>query len=309
MEIPMEKRAYSELGLLEFQEKFATEEACRKHLIELRWPEGFKCRHCGKGERHCFKPSRLLFECYDCKGLTSVTAQTLFHKSKVPLRKWFWCVYFLATSKKAISTLYLSKQLKLNYKTAWAMRRKIQTAMANRDEQYRLKGIVEVDEIWIGGKQTFEKRREFGPNKTPFFIAVEEDKIGTPRFARAQELQSGYDGNEIYEAAKESIPNPSVVKSDGHGAYRKLPEDGHVLEHSIQSKNPDSTAEHLKWINIITSNLKRYLLSTHHGVFPAYRAGYVSEFLYRFNRRFWPGQAFDRLLFANIFKGPTPLRV
>lgn len=69
------------------------------------------------------------------------------------------------------------------------------------------------------------------------------------------------------------------------------------------------TAEHLKWIHIVTSNLKRYLISTHQGVFGSYRKEYVAKFLYRFNRSIWPAQAFDRLLFANIFKGPTPLRV
>ena len=72
--------------------------------------------------------------------------------------------------------------------------------------------------------------------------------------------------------------------------------------------NPEVANEHLKWVNMLTSNLKRWLLSTHHGVFPQYRKHYVAEFAYRFNRRTWPGQAFDRLLFANIFKGPTPLR-
>ncbi len=62
------------------------------------------------------------------------------------------------------------------------------------------------------------------------------------------------------------------------------------------NQSPKKAAEHLYWVNIITSNLKRYLLSTHHGAHKKYRASYVAEFEYRLNQRFWPGQAFERLL-------------
>ena len=74
-------------------------------------------------------------------------------------------------------------------------------------------------------------------------------------------------------------------------------------------REPEKTHEHLKWINTITSNLKRYLLLTHHGVFPKYRKAFLAEFAYRFNRRSWPNQAFDRLLYACIDSDPVPLPV
>lgn len=303
------KKQYQELNFLQFQDRYSDEDKCLSHLVKLRWPEGFECPHCGIKGQSCFKPSRGEFECYRCLKLTSPTAGTVFHRTKVPLRKWFWAIYLLSTSKKAVSTLYLSKQLDISYRTAWAMRRKIQKAMANRDAQYSLGGAVEIDEIWIGGKQTFEKRREIGPNKTPFFLAVSEDKIGAPRFAKASELETGYHSLEIEQATRSAVPDPSsVLKGDAHGAHQNMTNHGYTVETSNQSKNPEVTAEHLKWLNIVTSNLKRYLISTHHGVFPKYRSSYVSEFLYRFNRRFWPGQAFDRLLFANIFMGPSPVR-
>ena len=303
------KEHYQQLSFLQFQDRLSDEDKCLSHLIELRWPEGFECPHCKVKGRKCFKPSRGVFECYGCFKLTSPTAGTVFHRTKVPLRKWFWAIYLLSTPKKSVSTLYLSRQLELNYRTAWGMRLKIQKAMANRDQQYSLVGAVEIDEIWIGGKQTFEKRREIGPNKTPFFLAVSEDKIGTPRFAKASELKSGYQAEEIEQATETAVPEPSsILKGDAHGAHQNMTRKGYTVELSNQTKNPEATAEHLKWLNIITSNLKRYLISTHHGVFPNYRSSYVSEFLYRFNRRFWPAQAFDRLLFANIFMGPSPIR-
>ena len=140
---------------------------------------------------------------------------------------------------------------------------------------------------------------------------MSEDKIGAPRFAKASELETGYRSQEIESATQKAIPDPnsSILKGDAHGAHQNMANHGYTVEISNQGKQPEATAEHLKWLNIVTSNLKRYLISTHHGVYPSYRNSYVSEFLYRFNRRFWPGEAFDRLLFANVFMGPSPVRV
>ena len=303
------KKQYQQLSFLQFQDRYSDEDKCLEHLIRMRWPDGFACPHC-QVKRSCFKPSHGAFECYGCKKVTSPTAGTVFHRTKVPLRKWFWAIYLLSTPKKAVSTLYLSRQLDVNYRTAWSLRLKVQRAMANRDEQYDLGGAVEIDEIWIGGKQKHEERREFGSNKTPFFLAVSEDSIGAPRFAKASELKTGYHSEEIECATQQAAPDPTstILKGDARGAHQNMANRGYTVEFSNQSKQPETTSEHLKWLNIVTSNLKRYLISTHHGVYPTYRSSYVSEFLYRFNRRFWPGQAFERLLFANISMGPSPVR-
>jgi len=309
----MIKPKYKELTALDFQSRFRSESACRKYLVRMRWPKGFSCPHChcSKG---CYKPSRKTFECYGCKKLTSPTAGTLFHKSKVPLRKWFWAIYWMATSKKGVSALYLQKQLKLgSYNTAWMMAQKIRLAMADRDQLYKLKGIVEVDEIHIGGKQHLENRKKFGSNKSAFFIGVEEDRAGRPKYVSFQELESAYKLLPVANAVGQTVEKGSTLKSDGNQIYPIIAfEQDHVLEQSVRGTSKyisTPTDEHLQWVNIVTSNLKRWLISTHHGVFRGYRKEYLAEFAYRFNRRLWPEQLFDRLLFANIVKGPTPLRV
>lgn len=302
----MMKKKYEGYSLLEFQERFGTEEACREYLVQTRWPEGFVCR-CGS-KRYCYSEGRNEFHCYECDGVTSPNSGTLFHKSKVPLRKWFWAIFLVATSKKGVSALYLQRELKVSYPTAWAMLRKIRLSMASRDAQWNLNGTIQADEIFIGGKQSHEERRK-NPNKTPFFITVEEDRIGRPKFLGAQEIESAYDESSLRPAIEKHIPENSILKSDGKGVYRQVAvEKNCVHEQVVAMKDPELAHEHLKWVNIVTSNLKRWLISTHHGVFPQYRKEYVAEFVYRFNRRFWPDQAFDRLLFANVFKGPTPLR-
>lgn len=235
------------------------------------------------------------------------TAGTIFDKSRLPLRKWFWAIFLMATSKKGVSMLYLQRQLGIkSYRSVWLMGQKIRHAMLERDALYTLNGTVQADEIFIGGKQTRADRRASGTNKTAFLMGVEEDWKGRPRFVTFEELRAIYD-SEIVSAIGKKIKKGSIVKSDGSGAYRKIAEKGFKNIPLVYTKNPTQTAEHLKWVNMLTSNLKRFLLATYSGVFPKYRDAYLAEFAYRFNRRYWPQQAFDRLLFACINAKPITL--
>jgi len=299
---------YTEISLLEFQDKFPTEESCLDYLIKMRWPQGVKCPCCADSKLDYIR-TRRAFECRGCRKQIYVTAGTIFHKSRVPLRKWFWAIFLMATSKKGVSMLYLQKQLGIkSYRTAWLMGHKIRQAMIQRNGLYMLEGMVEADEIFIGGKQSLDERRKAGSNKTPFLIAVQENQEGGPRFLSFEELETIYEQH-VAPAIKKHIRSGSTIKSDGDGVYVKASKEGYKHLRSVAMKEPEQTYEHLKWINTITSNLKRYLLSTHHGVFPKYRKAFLAEFAYRFNRRYWPYQAFDRLLYACVHEHPVPLPV
>lgn len=302
------KNRYSEMSLLDFQDKFPSEQICLDYLIRMRWPDGVECPCCGGNELD-FMKTRKVFECRHCRKQIYVTAGTIFHKSRVPLRKWFWAIFLMATSKKGVPMLYLQKQLGLgSYRTAWLMGHKIRQAMIQRNDLYTLEGTVEADEIFIGGKQSLAERRKTGNNKTPFLIAIQENAEGGPQFLSFEELETIYEQHVVL-AIKKNIQPGSTIKSDGDGAYVKASKEGYGHERLVAMKEPEQTYEHLKWINTITSNLKRYLLSTHHGVFPKYRKAFLAEFAYRFNRRYWPYQAFDRLLYACIKAHPVPLPV
>ena len=214
----------------------------------------------------------------------------------------------MATSKKGVSMLYLQQQLKISsYKTAWSMGHKIRQGMAVRDALYELHGVVEADEIFIGGKQTLEERRQHGNNKTPFFMAVQEDGKGGPTFVTFEEIEGIYE-SQILPAIEKHIKKGSRIISDGEGSYVGSAARGYDHDRYVESQDPELAHEKLKWINMLTSNLKRFLLSTHHGVYPKYRKKYLTEFAYRFNRRCWPEQIFDRLLYACIHADPVTLR-
>ncbi len=307
MTVKTKKKKYGEMMLIDFYERFPDETACWNYFLSLKWPDGFICPSCSN-KKGCFKPGRKIFECYNCKHQASLTAGTIFHKTKVPLTKWFWFIFFMATSKKGVSMLYLQQQLRINtYRTVWSMGHKIRKGMAIRDAMYDLHGVVEADEIYIGGKQTLEERKENGNNKTPFFMAVEEDNKGRPKFLTFEEVESVYE-NHVLPAIEKNIKKGSTLISDGAAVYTKAEKKGYKHERYVESKDPELAHEKLKWINMLTSNLKRFLLSTHHGVYPKYRKAYLAEFAYRFNRRFWPEQTFDRLLYACIHSDPVSLR-
>lgn len=294
-------KPYHDLGLLAFQNRFPDEKSCWEYFVKMRWPDGCKCNKGCTGKMYTVKKrGSIIFECGKCGVQTYVTAGTMFHKSRQPLRKWFWAIFLMATSKKGVSMIYLQRQLGIkSYRSAWLMGHKIRHAMLERDSVYMLKGTVQADEIVIGGKQSRETKNALGSNKSMFFIGVEEGNDQKPRFVTFEELKTIYDQT-IISAVEKKIRKGSKIKSDGLGAYKKAKEKGYDLEQAVYQKNPQVAAEHLKWVNMLTSNLKRFLLSTYHGVFPKYRDAYLAEFAYRFNRRYWPEQAFDRLLYACI---------
>ena len=120
-----------------------------------------------------------------------------------------------------------------------------------------------------------------------------------PRFVSFEQLASGFK-EEILPALEKRIAKGSTLKSDAAGAFAQAEKKGYTVHQVPFSREPDKAKEHLKWIHWLSVNLKRELVSTYHGCFPKYRKAYLAEFAYRFNRRYWPYQVFDRLLVACI---------
>ena len=109
------------LGLHEFLEKYATEEQCRQALYALRWPTGYVCPACGN-TTGCQLKQRPVYQCHKCHHQTSLTAGTIFHGTKLPLKKWFLAIYLLTQRKKSTSALQLSREVGVNYNTAWTIK-------------------------------------------------------------------------------------------------------------------------------------------------------------------------------------------
>src|SRR5579875_3863416 len=133
----------------EFLDWFPDEASCRKYLERLRWPDGFVCPACGSDGK-AWRTGRSLLMCAQCGRKTSVTAGTIFHRTRTPLRTWFATVWFVTSQKNGISALGLQRVLGVgSYETAWAWMHKLRRAMV-RPERERLSGDVELDETMVG---------------------------------------------------------------------------------------------------------------------------------------------------------------
>src|SRR5213596_2874052 len=157
-------------NLKEFDIRFRSEAACREYLMQLRWPDGFRCPRCGCRES---SPVRtVLLRCRDCRHQTSVTAGTIFQDTRTSLRLWFQAVRWMTSQKNGVSALGLQRILGLgSYETAWTWLHKLRRAMV-RPGRDRLSGDVEVDETFVGGREAGGGRRHIG-KKVLIAIAVE----------------------------------------------------------------------------------------------------------------------------------------
>ena len=147
-------------SLFEILKRFDTEEKCIAHFERIRWPKGPVCIRCGSSNILRFKTKgktgkdRHLYGCRDCRYQYSITAETVFHDSHMPLTKWFLAIYLICSAKKGVAAKHLQRHLSVSYETAWYMAHRIRLAM-QEDEDFCLKfaGICEVDETYIGGKE------------------------------------------------------------------------------------------------------------------------------------------------------------
>jgi transposase-like protein len=283
-----------------FRRRFGDEEACWKHLARLRWPAGFVCTRCG-GNSRGFMKARRLHECRQCGYQSSVTAGTIFHKTRVPLRDWFWALYRMSQGKKGVSALQLSKEIGVTYPTAWLMAHKIRKAMADREQGRRLRGLIEVDEGYVGGRERGSGRiGRFTQNKSIVAVAVEHWKEGEPNRppipgraalvvvpdASAASLQGFVDTR---------VKTGSTLWTDRFSSYGGLSWRGYPHAAIPLKGDPALAQRFLPWVHIVLSNLKRFLLGTHHKPEAKHLERYVAEFTYRFNRRWQEKTLFHRL--------------
>lgn len=288
------------MNVSEFMDRYASEEDCVAHLRAVRWGhdlERFVCPSCSH-DRGWWLSRRQLVECCACHRQTSVTAGTVFHRIRSPMWKWFWAIYQLAQDKKGIAAIELSKQVSVNYTTAWLMLHKLRRAMRRRDECYILDGLVEVDETYIGGKSE-GKRGRGADNKAVVAVALELRNDGKPGHV-AMQLIDRADGHCLRRFATHNINKGSMLKTDGWGAYRSVAKAGYTHTSTVTG-NGKTAVQTFPWLHTFIANMKRMLLGTYHSVSPKHLDGYLAEFNFRTNRRWLEPSLFDRLIKTAIF--------
>ncbi len=287
--------------LAEFQDRFASEEDCRRHLVACRWPDGFLCPRCGSRDAYELA-GRELLQCGSCRHQASVTAGTVLHRTRVPLRLWFAAAYLVTTHTPGFSAVQLQRQLGLGrYETAWTMLQKLRRAML-RPERERLSGVVEVDEAYVGGIEEGRRggrRRDSSKSIVVAAVEARGQGSGRLRLAVVEDLSAA----SLASFVEASVAPGSTVLTDGWQGYASL---RHGYDHQPSTVGePKNASKLLPQAHRAFSNLETWLKGTHHGVGAKHLPHYLDEFVFRFNRRRTPMAAFQSLLGLTAQHPPT----
>lgn len=247
---------------------------------------------------------RHLWECAACQRQTSVTAGTVMHGTRTPLTLWFWAAYLVATHTPGISAMQLQRQLAIGrYETAWLILQKLRRAMI-APEREPLKGEVEVDEGFIGGRNAERRGGRDRVGKVLVGAAVEVRGAGSGRVRLAVLKDASSDSLHAFVAL--SVALGAIVHTDGWRGYNGLGDAGY--DHRPIKQHWDDLErrrEILPRAHRAISNLKTWLHGTHRGASAKHLQVYLDEFAFRHNRRRTPMAAFQTLLGLSSLHSPT----
>jgi transposase-like protein len=265
---------------VEFDRRFSSEKSCLDYLFQLRWPEGFRCPRCGHPEY--WHASRERYLCRQCKHQQSLTAGTIFHGTRKPLRLWFKALWWFSTSKSGVNASALKDLLGLgSYQTAWCWLQKLRTCTVFPDRSL-LSGSVEVDEFYLGGEHSGQRGRG-AKHKCKVAVAVERQgyKLGRLRLQVIPCCSSKV----LTAFARTNITSGSQITTDAWTGYSGLTKKGFIHRVINQTKAEDKESV-LPGVHLVASLVKRVILGTFQGRFdPQYLQRYLDEYVFRFNRR------------------------
>jgi transposase-like protein len=287
----------------EFEERFASEEACREFLKQARWPEGFRCACCQ--DTRAWVNARNLLVCQGCGKQVSLTAGTVLQGTRKPLRDWFRAMWWVCTQKTGGSAKGLQRLLGLgSYQTAWVWLHKLRTAMI-RAAREPLEGPVEVDDAFIGGEEAGVRGRET-LKKAKITVAVEIPGTGRRQMGRIRLLHvPDFSAGALLPFVCENVQLGSRVITDGWEGYAGLKSAGY--RHEVKKGH----AKLLAHVHLVIGLLKRWLQGTHHGaVRPKQLQYYLEEFTFRYNRRksHDVGRIFYRIIQGSAVTRPISYR-
>jgi len=295
-------------SLGEFHAWFQTDADCLDYLEWLRWPSGFVCPTCGNPAGWRTGDGRIM--CAGCGSRTSVTAGTIFDRTRTPLTVWFAACWHFATGKDGISALSLKRTLEIgSYQTVWAILHRLRSVLV-RPGRELLSGKVEVDETYIGGAEPGLSGGRAQGKKVLTAIAVEilEPKgWGRCRMAPIADASA----SSLLPFVKESIEPGSTVITDGWNGYMGIEHEGYIRDRRSQRAaraRGEDPGELLPAVHRIAALAKRWILGTHQGaVDAAHLPSYLSEFVFRFNRRHSRsrGMLFYRVLELAVVHAPV----
>lgn len=284
------------MNLFSLFKEFEDNEKAVAYLESVRWKDGVVCPYCKSDKtcKHHVHNRSKKWQCWNCHKSFAVTVGTIFHRTHVDLNKWFWLIALMLNAKKGLSSCQAARDLDMRQKTIWSMMHRIRKAMAT-DQMDLLKGIVEMDECYIGGKPRKEvkkdndsdddtppkNKRGRGTKKTPVVGIVErEGNVKTQEFNGIK-----LTAKNLMELVRKSVDTEnSTLMTDEYKGYHKMNAiiDHKAVFHAYEYVNGDI---HTNTIESFWAILKRGIVGQFHKVSKTYLQNYLNEFEYRYNNR------------------------
>lgn len=307
-------------SLPEFQHLFPDEAACAAYLEHARWSNGFICPRCGVADEPRYISTRpKVLRCRHCRRDTSLTAGTIMERTHTPLSIWFWAAYLVASHTPGMSAVQFQRQLGLSrYETAFQILHKLRAGMVRPDQDRigcKSEEHVEADETYIGGRTRGKGKGVHNMVLVAGAVEVRQrkrqgsrNKRRTGRYAGRVRLAvvSDRSAKSLGGFIKRTVAPGTTIITDDWNGYTKLAEFGYCHTAVVERGETQVAETFLPIIHLVFSNLKTRLRGTHHGVSHQHLQAYLNEFTFRFNRRFYPFNAFRSLLgIASDVTAPT----
>ena len=296
------------MKLFEFNTRFPDEEACREEFRLMRLEHGIVCHKCGC-THHYWRASDRKFQCSRCGNRQGLRANTVMHGSKLPFRYWFIAMHLLTATKHTFSASEIQRQLgHKRYQPIWEMVHKLRSVMGARDGLYTLKGSVEIDEAFFTTETPQKLHNKVlkagagSQRKAKVLVMAESTAEPAPkdpkRPKKVQHIKmvvvpdtkaATLDG-----VAAQCVERDSVVSTDASSSHNHFKD--MFREHHAKVIEPRDIGKELPWVHIVIANAKTLLADTYHGLKSEYLQEYLNEFCYKFNRRYFGEDLFDRLL-------------
>lgn len=264
-------------SLLELFDAIPDEQAAIDYFRSVRWKHGERCPYCGHDKIYGFSDKRA-FKCADCRQRFSIRVGTIFEESKIPLRKWLAAIWFVTSHRKGIASTQLARDIKVTQKTAWFMLHRLRHAARTRSFARPLRGTVEVDEGYFGGKDGNRPRKERGKVKKQLAVGLLE-RGGELRIRPIKST------NEMRRAVVTNVLPGTRLMTDEATAFSGLEAiyDRKAFSHK-RGQYGDGADGHTNSIEGAWALIKRQIYGIHHFVSSKHIQKYFDEAIWRYNR-------------------------